>query len=305
MIIFIKPLYLSLLALVPLVILIHFYTLKRKRVGALKFANFDAIARIKGIDLLSRNISVLFLTVLIMTLIVFSLAGLVYQTELRSSSSSFIIALDSSRSMEATDILPTRIEAAKESALSFVDSMPVGSEIGVISFSGNAFIEQDVTDDKALVKQAIRKIPVSSIGGTDLFEAVLTSTNLLEGEEAKSVILISDGRINVGTVDDVIDYANENDVIVHTLGVGTDEGGLTSYGVSKIDEDVLKSVAFNTGGKFFRVQDRVSLENAFSEIIELKLRKVSIDLSGYLILVVLGLFFIEYILINTRYKVLP
>jgi len=302
---FSKPIYLSLLAVVPLMIFIHFLTLKWKRSQALKFANFEAIARVKGIDILSKNITVLIMTMIISTLLILSLTGLTIHRTLPSSSFSFAIAIDSSRSMEATDFSPNRLEAAKQSALTFIDLLPIGTRISVVSFSGNAFIEQSITSDKELVKQAVRDIQISSIGGTDLNEAVTTSTNLLIDEEAKAIILISDGRLNIGSIDEVIDYATANDAIVHTIAIGTAEGGQTSYGISKLDEDTLKAAAFNTGGESFRAEDQTILEESLESIIELKTKRVSIDLSQYLILSALILFVIEYVLVNTRYKILP
>ncbi|MBU1103027.1 MAG: VWA domain-containing protein [Nanoarchaeota archaeon] len=302
---FIRPGYLFLLVLIPIVIFLHFLMLKRKRSHALRFANFEAIAKVKGVDLLSKNIFILILSVLIFLLLVLSLSGVKMQRTLYSSSFSFIIAVDSSTSMEAADFSPNRLEAAKETALDFVDSFPAGTRAGVISFSGNAFIEQSVTDDKDFIKRAIEEIPLSSIGGTDLSEAVITSTNLLEGEEAKAVILLSDGKINVGTIETAINYANNHDVIVHAIGIGTLEGGVTSYGLSKIDEDSLKSLAYNTEGKYFQAGTKELLRDSFNQIIELKFKKVSSDITSYLLLAAITLFLIEYILISTRFRILP
>ncbi|MFH1290877.1 MAG: VWA domain-containing protein [Nanoarchaeota archaeon] len=279
--------------------------LKRKRSHALHFANFDAIARVKGVDLLSKNLFVLILTILIVLLLALSLTGVKIQRTLYSSSFSFVMAIDSSASMEATDFYPNRLEAAKDTALDFVDSTPAGTRIGVISFSGNSFIEQSITDDKSFIKRAIEKIPPSSIGGTDLNEAVVTSTNLLEGEDAKAIILLSDGRINVGTIDDSINYANNHDVIVHTIGIGTEEGGQTSYGLSKMDEDALKALAHNTDGRYFRADTKELITESFNQIIDLKFKKITVDISPYLILAALIIFVIEYILISTRYRILP
>jgi len=303
---FIKPEYLFLLALIPLIIFIHFLTLRRRRSHALKFANFDAIARIKGVDILSKNISVLILTILITASLVLSLAGLNIHRTTFTSSFSFALAIDSSRSMEADDFSPNRIEAAKETALSFVESLAQGTKVAVISFSGNSYIEQSLTDDKSLLEKAISNIPISTIGGTDLSEAVITSSNLLRGEVARTIIIMSDGRINIGTVENAIAYANENDVIVHSIGIGTEEGGITSFGsLSTIDEDALKAIAHNTGGQYFRAQNKASLSQSLSSIVGLKLGKTRQDVSFYLILTALFLFILEYILVNTRYKILP
>lgn len=302
---FTKPAYLVLLVIIPLIIIIHFLTLKRKRTHALKFANFDAIAKIKGIDLISKNLSILLLTAVISALLVLSLSGFALHLEKKASSFSFVIAIDSSSSMEANDIAPTRLDAAKETASFFVNQVSPGSKVGIISFSGNSLIETDLTDDTILIKQSINKIRLSSIGGTDLQEAVLTSSNLLEGEDAKSVVLISDGRINVGTVDDVILTANKKDIVVHTIGVGTLEGGQTQFAMSKLDEDSLKSVAYNTGGQYFRAQSKAQFQDSFNDILDFKTKKVSVNVTNYLLLAAIFLLILEYVLINTRYKIFP
>lgn len=301
----VRPAYLILLGIVPIIIFLHFFMLRTKRGQALKFANFEALARVSGVDLLSKNIFVLALSILIVTLLVFSLAGVNVQRTIYSSSFTYTIAIDASSSMEAVDFSPNRLEVAKQSAIDFVNSAPRGTEIGIISFSGNAFIEQDLTDDKNDLEKSIANIPLSSIGGTDIGEAVITSTNILEGKEAKSVILLSDGRINVGSVETAINYANQHDIIVHSIGIGTEEGGLTSYGLSKIDEDALKAIAYNTNGNYFRADNKETLAESFGSIVELKLKKVTTDATPYLTVAILVLFALQYILISTRFRVLP
>ena len=302
---FSQPLYLFFLFLVPLFILIYLVTMKTSKSAALKFANFELIARIKGVDILSRNIFVFILSMLIVALLVFSLSGTTLHVVLDSSSTSFVLAIDTSKSMEADDVPPSRIEAAKRAAIDFVDSSPIGTNMGVISFSGNSFIEQDVTDNKGLIKSAIRDIVISEVGGTDIFEAVITGNNLLEGEGEKSIILLSDGQVNVGDITDAIEYANRNDLIVHTIAFGTETGGQTSFGISKVDEDSLQALAYNTDGGFSRATDRDELLQSFEDAVSLERRKVAIDISRYLLIATIVLFTLEFFLINTRYRRLP
>lgn len=299
---FLFPLYLFFLFLIPLFIFIHLVTMKSTRATALKFANFDAIAKIKGVDFISKSIFILVLSILIVLLLSLSLAGTTLHTEIDAASYSFVLALDTSKSMEADDIAPNRMGAAKTAAENFVDFVPLATRVGVISFSGNALIEQDLTDSKILMKQAIRNIEISEIAGSDLAEAVITGTNLLKGDESRAIILLSDGQINVGGIDEIIDYANKNNVVVHTIGIGTEEGGRTSYGFSKLDEDTLKALAFNTGGEFFRAVDEAELDLSFRNGIDRTRRKVSINLSSYLLIAAILLFALEYYLINSRYR---
>jgi len=302
---FTHPQYLFLLLLLPVIILLHFFLLKVKRADAVRFANFEAIARIRGIDLYSKNIVIVGLTVAITVLLILSVSGMNLQRSIVSSANSYVIAIDTSQSMEATDLDPSRIEVAKATAKEFVATSPPGTKIAILSFSGNAFIEQALTEDKSLVENSLDVIELSTIGGTDPAEAITTATNVLALEDGKAVILLSDGRINVGNLADSLEYANKNNVIVHTIGLGTEEGGRTAYGISKIEEESLQAAAYGTGGKYFRVQSEVDFQEAFKEILEFKLKKVSFDASKQLLLVSLALVIIQYILINTRYKVLP
>lgn len=294
--------YLSLLILIPVIVIIHFLSLRYQGGKALKFANFEAISRIKGIDIYSKNILILSLTVTISILLIFALSGLTVHRIADASSSSFVIAIDSSKSMEADDMIPNRMEAAKKTAIDFVDLAPAGTKVGVISFSGNSYIEQEVTQDKSLIKKAIRDIDISSIGGTDLYGAIITSTNLLKSEEVRAMILLSDGQLNVGGLDEMLTYANTHNVMIHTIAIGTSEGGVTSYGISKLDEESLKSIAYTTDGEFFRAIDTEEISQSFNQILDLKKQRVSFDLSIYLTIAALILFILEFVLLNTKYR---
>jgi Ca-activated chloride channel homolog len=298
---FTHPVYLNLLFLVPLYIFIHIATIKATKTKAMKFANFEAIAKIKGVDFFSKNVMTLILSIIIIVLLVLSVSGLIFHTTIDASVHSFVIAIDSSQSMEANDIFPNRMEAAKIAALTFVNSAPLSTRIGVISFSGNALIEQGVTDDKSLIRRGIENIEVSEIGGTDLLEAVITSTNLLKGEVTKAIVIMSDGQINVGNIPDAIIYANENDVLIHTVGLGTEEGGRARYGISKIDEDSLKALSYNTEGEFYRAINQDELDNSLKEAIVKTRGRIGINLTNYLLLAAIIIFSLEFILINSKY----
>ncbi len=302
---FSHPQYLWLLFSLPLLFFIHFFALSSRRKKALKFANFDAIARIEGIDFFSKNVVVLFMNVLIAALLIFAVSGLTIHTFAKSSSFSFVIAIDSSQSMEATDFSPNRITAAKQTAVTFLNEAPIGTRVGIISFSGGSKIEHDMTERKDELKSAIFDIGISGLGGTDLYEAVLTSSNLLKNENQKAVILLSDGQLNVGNIDDAISYANENSVVIHTIGIGTVEGGETEFGISKLDEDSLKSLAYNTGGQYFNPLNSQNLTDTFLGLYDLTERKVAVPLLDYLIVFAIILLVLEFFTANTRFVNLP
>lgn len=298
---FLRPQYLFFLFAIPILLMIHFFSLSNRKKVALKFANFDAIARIRGIDFFSKNFFDLFLSLLIAFFLIMAISGLNVHVSKETSAFSFVIAIDNSQSMDADDFFPNRLSASKQTAIDFVNDIPFGVRIGVISFAGTSYIEQDLTEDKEIVVGAIKNIELGSFGGTNLYEAVITSSNLLKNEEHKAIILLSDGQINIGNIENTIDYANMNDVIIHSIAMGTEEGGVTGYGISKVDESSLKSVAHYTGGNFFRAQDKESLSQSFSDILNFTTKKVSIDLSNYLIIFTLIFFVIKFLFSNMRY----
>ena len=295
---FTHPFYLVFLFAIPFLVFFHFYGLRNIRGKALKFANFDAIARVKGIDLYSKNIILLVFNIFFVVVLGFALAGLTLHIEMDASSFSYIIAIDNSRSMEASDILPNRLASAKETAINFVENLPFESYIGIVSFAGNSYIEQDLSKNKQEIKQAIENIQISPTGGTDIYEAISTSVNLLKKEESKALILLSDGQINVGSVNEAIQYAIDNDVIIHTFGIGTEVGGQVSYGMSKLDEDSLRALSYNTEGKFFSVNSKGDMERSFGEITNITRRLGSINLGFYLIMVAILLFIVKQFLIS-------
>jgi len=295
---FTHPVYLVFLFAIPLLIFLHFYSLKNIRGRALGFANYEAIARVKGIDLYSKNILLLVFDIIFLTLLVLALSGLTIHKEMAASSFSFVIAIDNSESMEATDLLPSRLEAAKVTAIDFVETLPFESYVGVVSFSGDSYTEQGLTKSKQELKYAIENVQIGEVGGTDIFEAVSSSGKLLKKENNKAVILLSDGQINTGKVDEAIDFANFNEILVHTIGVGTIEGGETSYGLSKLDEDSLKSLAYNTDGRYFNAQNKKELESSFKEIVGVTTKLGSINLTFYLIMAVIALFLLKQVLLS-------
>jgi len=302
---FAHPQYLFLLFGIPLLFLIHFFSLGNKKKKALRFANFDAISKIEGIDFFSKNVMILFLNILIVACLALAISGLTLHVYMESSSFSYVLALDSSESMGADDFSPSRMSAAKKTAVDFIEDAPQGVKMAILSFSGSSKIEQDLTNRKDMLRNAINDIEISDIGGTDVYEAVLTASNLLKGEEHMAIILLSDGQINVGSVDDAVEYANANQVIIHTIGVGTEEGGKTDYAYSKLDEDALKSLAYYTSGVYAPAQNQENLTKAFSNIFQLTEKKVAIGLEDYSLLFALFLILLEFFLTNTKYLNLP
>ncbi|MAG08492.1 hypothetical protein CMO89_03395 [Candidatus Woesearchaeota archaeon] len=304
-----NPKLLWLLLSVPLLIIIHFLSFKFVRRGAIQFANYKALERIARKAPVSTNFILLGVRLLAVSLLVLAVAGTVVWYEGKGSDYDFVLALDASSSMLIEDFNPTRLDSAKEVLNNFMDMIPKGLEIGVVSFAGTAFVEQRLTKDYAQVKDVVDSIRVRPIGGTNLGEAIITASNLFMNEEkGKVIVLLTDGRSTTGIpVEEAVDYANINGVVIHTIGIGTEEGGLLSLAnvTLSISEKELLNIANATSGDYYNALDRDMLSDSFSRISTTSTRKIKLEMSTIFLVIALSLLILEWTLINTRFITLP
>lgn len=147
------------------------------------------------------------------------------------------------------------------------------------------------------------------MGGTDLGEALTTSTNiLLDTDKARAVVLLTDGQSNAGTDPEYgAEYAHTHHVTVFTIGIATIAGGKFERieAISRLDEDMLLLIAENTGGSYYRADNEMQLSQAYDQIARTEEQKISVNLQLPLMLVSLFLLFVEWGLINTKYRTLP
>ena len=105
---------------------------------------------------------------------------------------------------------------------------------------------------------------------------------------------------------DIIEYSNKNRVRVHCLGIGTREGTIDETGaVFKMSEDTLKTIAESTEGEYYNVKNIEDFYYSLNNIMTVTEKRAVYDLSLYLMITALVLFIINFILINSRYRVLP
>ncbi|HLD43436.1 MAG TPA: VWA domain-containing protein [Candidatus Nanoarchaeia archaeon] len=314
---FTNPQYLWFFLSIPFLIIVHFVSLRSSSQKAIEFANFEALAKIrrrmeKEQPLLSifqyKNLVPLAVRVTSLTCLVLAVSGLIYSYSGEAPNFDFVLAIDISSSMLSEDLQPNRLEAAKEAAGAFQKLVSPAS-IGLVTFSGTSFIELDMTDSEAEVGNAIQRIAIRNIGGTDLGGAIITSVNLLsQAKNAKAVILLTDGQSNIGVgPNDAISYASQKDVVVHTIGVGTLEGGFFRdlNVTTKLDEETLKEIAEQTGGLYFRGQDIPELNTAFSQIADFTRKTITLPLAPALLLIAILLWVFDWLLISTRFRIIP
>lgn len=296
--------------MVVFVLVITYYiSIGWNRKRAIKFANFEAIAKVTKKKLFPISSLPLIIRTTIIVLIILAAAGIGVWYSGQSSDIDYMLLIDASGSMLATDYEPNRLEAAKDAAKSFIDNLEGKTEAGVIAFAGTPLILQQLTGEKSVIKDAISDIGPISTGGTAIGEAMVLGINIFQSgnneTKAKAIILLTDGQNNVGIrVKDATEYAASVGTIVHTIGIGTEEGAtfLDDQAVSQINKEALEEIAYKTGGTFYLVTDKEGLKKAYANIFSTSRGQVFLDVKKYALLIAILLLGIDWILTNTKYK---
>ena len=236
-----------------------------------------------------------------------------------------VMAIDVSSSMLARDLKPNRLSALKEVAADFIRERP-NDRIGLVAYAGESYTKTPITSDKTIVLNALREITYGQLNdGTAIGMGLATSVNRLKDSKAvsKVIILLTDGVNNSGFIEPqtAADLAAEYDIKTYTIGLGTNGNALSPiaynpdgsyrYGMRQveIDEDLLKSIAKVTGGRYFRATDNEKLEAIYEEIN--KLEKTEIEEFKYYryeekfrswVLLAGALLMLEWLLRNTLYR---
>ena len=302
---------------IPLLFFFHFFALKYVKARGMKFANFEALKRVTGENILTTNTFLLIFRLLTVTLIVFGVAGTVFWYKGMSNENDFVIAIDNSASMAAGDFDPNRLGAAKEEAKYFINALDSDARIGLVTFSGIANVKQVLVRNQAILLDDIDKITIDPAGSTDLGGAIITSTNLLlASQKGRTILLITDGSATTGVylADSLarsIEYAKEKHVIVHAIGIGSNIGPIgylpEYYNISSVfNEENLILISNSTGGMYVNAKNNLALRQAYAKVNSASNEAyLSVDLTYYLILAALILLFVEWGLINTRFRRIP
>jgi Ca-activated chloride channel homolog len=202
-----------------------------------------------------------------------------------------VMSVDVSGSMLAKDFKPNRMEALKDVAENFVKGRP-NDRIGLVVYASESYTKCPVTSDKAVVMDAIRSIKYDNVlqDGTGIGMGLTTAINRLKDSKAKSkiVILMTDGVNNAGFIEPqtASDIAQQFGIKVYTIGIGSNGMADFPYAIApngqflfrmmkvEIDEALLRSIAKNTGGKYFRAYSNQKLESIYNEINKLETTEI-------------------------------
>jgi len=297
---FIWPPMLLLALVIPVGVALYLVRDRRRRRRIAEFGTFAGAATERptpGGRLRRRLPAVLF--VVGMTILVLAIARPQSVVSVPRVEGTVILSFDVSGSMAATDLAPTRMEAAKKAARGFVERQPASMLIGVVAFSDSGFSVQVPTDDQALVLAAIDRIQPER--GTSLGRGILTSLTTIETADADpaagyytnrspdpgptpaptpvpdgtyasaAIVLLTDGENNQRP--DPLEAASaaaDRGVRIYTVGIGSAAGTtlqVEGFQVhSQLDEAMLRQIADITDGTYYAADDPQELSAIYDTI---------------------------------------
>jgi Ca-activated chloride channel family protein len=216
-------------------------------------------------------------------LLVVGVARPAQATKVARERGTVIVALDTSESMGATDVSPNRLDAAKASAKRFVDSLPQGLQVGLLSFDQSTSMVVSPTSDRASVLAGIAQLQLGPGTATGpaislALQAISALPPAADGTPAPAVIvLMSDGTPTVGTGDlspeealtQATTAAKAASVPVNTIAFGTPDGTVTVQGEQHAvpaDPQAMAKIAQDTGGQTFDAETADQLAQTYSKI---------------------------------------
>ncbi len=303
---FLWPQSLLLLVLVPILIVAYILQQRRRQKYAVRYASLSLVKQALGRGPGIRRHIPPALFLLGLTIFIIALARPQMVVTLPGQQGTVILAIDVSGSMAADDLKPSRMEAAKAAARAFVQREPPNVQIGIVSFSDNAFTVQAPTNDQDALNAAINRL--SPQRGTAIGRGILVSLNTIaqlnggdvpavtqqqlptptpvpKGTHAPAVVvLLTDGENNEAP--DPIDTAQsavDRGVRIYTVGIGSAEGTILHIGGrsirTRLDEATLQQIAQLTDGTYYNAsteQDLVKVYENLNTQFTLKTEKTEI-----------------------------
>ncbi len=189
-----------------------------------------------------------------------------------------MLVLDISSSMEARDFRPNRLEAAKVVADLFINNRK-NDRIGLVVFASESFIQSPLTLDYDVLRSFLKKVTIvpKKYDGTAIGLAIASGVNRLRRSDAKSkvMILLSDGSNNSGEIQPLTaaEIAATFDVKIYTIGAGSKTRRLLQ---GELDEEMLRSIAEATNGRYYHATDEKRLHEIYEEINELEKTEIKV-----------------------------
>ena len=292
--------YIYLLWLIPLLTLLLYVALKKKKKLFSSFGDIEVIKRLHRSTSLKRQMAKGVVVLSAVTVLIIALMGPQMGTvlsEVKREGIDIVILLDVSKSMLAEDITPNRLDRAKFEISRFIDRLD-GDRVGLVAFAGVSYLQVPLTLDYSAAKMILSIIDSDIIGtqGTATADAINTALEAFKGESItqRVIIILTDGEDHEDDPIEAAETARDKGVIIYTVGIASVAGapipvydkrgkrtGFKRDGddkiiTSRLNEGSLDEMAGITGGRYFRLPARTSgLGMVFDQIAELEKSELS------------------------------
>ncbi|MCA0306664.1 MAG: VWA domain-containing protein [Actinobacteria bacterium] len=273
---FLAPERLWVLVVVPLLVAGYIYLVLRKKKTGMRFTNTAVLSRVVPKQSQWRRHLAVALSLAALVALSFAWARPNGIEMVPRERATVVVVIDISRSMEATDVKPTRLEAAKQAALSFVRALPAQYNVSVVGLSGNPSVRLPPTTDRVQAQQAINSLKVQD--STAVGESIYTALNALQlaprGTDSSpapgAIVLLSDGQNTAGrSPAQAAAEAKKQQVPVYTIAYGTDNGYVDLDGKRERvapDRELLTGIAQSSGGQAFSAESLDQLNKVYNNI---------------------------------------
>jgi Ca-activated chloride channel family protein len=314
------------LLILPLLIFLYSFT-RKKRKSALLVTSARAFTTKTGKNAFLNLPFILRLLTIACVIVALAQPRLKHvQNRYKGQGIDIILCLDVSGSMGNPDIPPNRLEVAKKMAIDFVKSRPV-DQIGLVIFGGESYTQYPLsTEHTTLISHLDGLRPGMLADGTLIGEGLATAADRLSRSKAKSkvIILLTDGKEEAPETrlidpKTALEIAKSRGVKVYTIGMGgrtgfvyTETGKQEVSGDQFLDAPLLKTIAAQTGGAYFRATDQASLEEIYQRIDRMEKSNVEViekarydELFFWFVLAALFFLLLEILLRYTTFRTFP
>jgi Ca-activated chloride channel family protein len=261
---------------IPLLIGLYLTSQQRRRAYAVRFTNLALLNQVmgKGPGFRRHLPAILFIAGLAGLL--FSMARPQATIRIPKGQTSVMLAVDVSGSMAASDVQPTRIDAAIAAGRTLIDRLPSNAQVGLVIFNSQAQVVAPLTGDKGSVKDALGSLAPG--GGTAIGDGIQVSVaqlvSIVDPNGPKSqnyarVVLLTDGSSNSGIDNQTAAAgASQAHIPVDTIGIGARNQTTMVQGrvVDGVDEQALQAIASATGGHYYYAADEGQLSRIYSDL---------------------------------------
>lgn len=273
---FLNPIYLPILILIPVLALLYFLGQRRRSSYAVRFTNLDLLESVVGKRPGIRRHVPTALFLLGLTGLVLAAADPVLNLEVARNRASVMLVIDVSGSMDATDVFPTRLIAARSAARTLINQLPPNAEVGLVSFNTKATLQSPLTTNHDNLMSALDNLRAN--GGTAIGEGITAALDELARSVATTpeasrppaiIVLLTDGSNNAGIdPQTAADNARAASVPVVTVGLGQRDQNTVVHGqpVGGVDEQALQMIATTTGGKYYYAEATPQLSKIYSSL---------------------------------------